>query len=265
MIEAASVLEDALKLATVGLMPCFPCLPDKRPACPHGFKNASKDPEQLKALWQRYPGALVGVPTGEPSGIFVLDIDSAKHPQADDWLEQQAPYMPETRIHRTRSGGVHLLFKHQPGLRNTTSKLARGVDTRGEGGFVIWWPFHLGLSAGHNLISPAEVPQWLVQALQPPPPPRSPISIARTAFGDVAPAMSRIQGIVAAVAQAREGERNAITFWGACRINEMVADRELDHSSQAQALAALEEAARRSGLPTFEIRRTIASATKAHP
>ena len=44
---SAAVLEDALKLARVGLIPSFPCLPDKRPACPHGLKDASKDPEQI--------------------------------------------------------------------------------------------------------------------------------------------------------------------------------------------------------------------------
>jgi hypothetical protein len=248
------------------LIPSFPCLPDKRPACPHGFKDATKDPEQLKALWQRYPGSLVGVPTGEASGAFVLDIDSTKHPEADEWLEQQAPYLPETRMHRTRSGGLHFLFQHQSGLRNTTSKLASGVDTRGEGGFIIWWPFHLGLNAGHQLVSLAPVPEWLVKALQPPqPPPAKNIQfpVARTPFGNVAAAMSRIEGIVATVAKAREGERNAVTYWGACRIKEMLIGRELDRGTALQAFDALVEAASRTGLPAWEIKRTIASATKA--
>jgi hypothetical protein len=261
---SAVVLEDALRLATTLLVPCFPCRDDKKPACPHGFKDATKDPEQLKRLWAQYPGALVGVPTGEASSIFVLDIDSAKHPEADDWLERHAAYLPETRLHRTRSGGLHFLFQHQLGLKNSAGKLAPGVDTRGEGGFIIWWPFHLGINAGHQLVSPTPVPEWLVRALQPPPPlPPSPISIARTPFGDVAPAMSRVGGIVATVARAREGERNAITYWGACRIRDMIAGRELDYRTAHEAFGALVEAASRTGLSAWEIKRTIASATKA--
>jgi len=257
---AAAALDEALRLAREGT-PCFPCLADKRPACPTGFKAAIKDAPQLKQLWKRYPGTLVGVPTGEASGLFVLDIDSAKHPEADEWLERHAPYLPDTRIHRTRSGGLHYLFKHQAGLKNSTSKIAAGVDTRGDGGYIIWWPFHLGLGAGHHFAPLAGVPEWLVEALNPPPKIIQ-LPIARTAFGNVAPAMSRVEGIVATVARARPGERNAVTFWGACRIRDMLAGRELDHATGRQALASLINAARQTGLPVSEIERTISSATR---
>jgi Bifunctional DNA primase/polymerase, N-terminal len=256
-----AVLDDALRLASI--WPCFPCLPDKRPACPHGFKDAIKDPEQLKQLWQQYPGTLVGVPTGEPTGLFVLDIDSAKHPEADEWLERHAPHLPETRTHRTRSGGLHLLFKHQPGLKSSTSKLAPGVDTRGEGGYIIWWPLHLGQDDDCRICL-ADVPEWLVKALEPAPPPKIihfPYTRARR--GNVDAAMSRVGGIVATVATAREGERNAVTYWGACRIRDMLLDHELDHGSATRSFEALVEAARRTGLLECEINRTIASAVKA--
>ena len=54
----------------------FPCRPDKRPACPHGFKDASTDPTDVIRLWGEHPGVLVGVATGAPSQISVLDIDA---------------------------------------------------------------------------------------------------------------------------------------------------------------------------------------------
>ncbi len=54
----------------------FPCrVHDKRPTCPHGFRQASNDPAEIARLWRRYPGGLIGIATGQASGIDVLDID----------------------------------------------------------------------------------------------------------------------------------------------------------------------------------------------
>ena len=74
-------LEQALELADKGL-PCFPCKADKKPACHHGFKQATKDAGGLRALWRASPGIRIGVPTGEASGLFCLDVDTARHPEA---------------------------------------------------------------------------------------------------------------------------------------------------------------------------------------
>jgi Bifunctional DNA primase/polymerase, N-terminal len=41
---------------------------------------------------------LIGVPTGEASGLFVIDVDSARHEEATDWLERWSPHLPETRL-----------------------------------------------------------------------------------------------------------------------------------------------------------------------
>ncbi|MGE5164412.1 MAG: bifunctional DNA primase/polymerase [Sphingobacteriales bacterium] len=67
-------LRSALTLGEQGL-PCFPCLADKRPATPHGFKDATCDGDKLHVLWMRHPGPLVGVAAGEVSGLDILDID----------------------------------------------------------------------------------------------------------------------------------------------------------------------------------------------
>jgi hypothetical protein len=147
-----TIIDDALRLG----LPAFPCRADKRPACPHGFKDATAEPDKLRELWKRYPGELVGVPTGEASGLFVVDVDSARHEEANDWLEHS--HLPATRRHITRSGGCHILFKHRAGLKNTAGKLAKGIDTRGDGGYVIWWP-----SIGLNVIAPdelADIPEF---------------------------------------------------------------------------------------------------------
>jgi hypothetical protein len=124
----------ALDLAASGL-PVFPCARNKRPMKDSaGFKDATTDPQRVADLFRRCPGDLIGVPTGELSGFDALDVDSAKHPEAADWLRGWGPI--ETRTHQTRSGGSHLLFRHEPGLKCQQSYPVPGIDLRD----VIWWP-----------------------------------------------------------------------------------------------------------------------------
>ena len=159
--NASRALNDALTLAPMGLK-CFPCLPSKRPACRHGFHAATDDPPELRELWTRSPGELIGVSTGEASGFDVLDVDP-KHQEAFDWCKAHHEQLPTTRVHKTRSDGVHVLFRHAHGLRCSTSRIARGVDVRANGGYIIWWP-----ATGLRVLRPAplaEWPQWLLDQL----------------------------------------------------------------------------------------------------
>src|SRR5262249_30736150 len=110
-----SSLCSALDLAAQGV-PAFPCSDLKRPTCPGGFKSATKDAERLVTLWTAHPGTQVGVPTGEASGLLVLDVD-AKHAAARRWWAEVRSELPPTRTHRTRSGGLHLVFRHVPGVK----------------------------------------------------------------------------------------------------------------------------------------------------
>lgn len=162
-------LAQALRLAP--RLPVFPLREDKRPACPHGFKDATCDPDAVRELWRLYPGPLIGWPTGESSGIDVLDIDP-RHGGAE-WLAESTDALPLTRRHETRSGGCHLLFRHVKGVRNSASRVAPGVDVRGEGGFVVHWPA-AALSVSNASVI-AEWPRWLLKLVLPlpakPPPP----------------------------------------------------------------------------------------------
>jgi hypothetical protein len=246
-----ATLTKALALAEWGL-PVFPCAATKRPTCPRGFLDASRDASAVRALWRAHPGPLIGVPTGAVTGIFVLDCDTTKHDTATAWLERHAPYLPETQSHRTQSGGLHLLFKHRSGLRNTQGKLACGVDTRADGGYVLWWP--AAIEHGHHRAPLAELPDWLVQALTPPKPETRPASQRPKT---PAAAKTKIEGIVGAVAAAREGQRNSFAYWGACRLAELVKQRIL---AERDAIALGIEAARQAGLSPKEATRTITSA-----
>jgi hypothetical protein len=72
-----SVLDTALEYARRG-MPVFPCKPDKGPATPKGFYDAATDEAQISAWWGSRPDALIGLSTGKPSGVFVLDVDNGE-------------------------------------------------------------------------------------------------------------------------------------------------------------------------------------------
>jgi len=245
-----NAIANALALAAQGY-PVFPVAGSKRPTCPQGFKDASTEPREIRRLWRDHPGPLIGIPTGEASGLFVVDIDSPRHVEAAEWLERCAPYLPETRQQSTRSGGIHLFFNHTQGLRNTAGRIARGVDTRAEGGYIIAWQTDAWLIRPQPL---ADIPSWLIKAATPPPPPAiRPMDLR------LSPEIARrkVQGIVGAVATAKQGQRNAIAYWGACRLAEMAAQQII---AEADAIALGIEAARQAGLPPREAASITASA-----
>jgi hypothetical protein len=237
--------QHALDLARHGV-PVFPCSDNKAPLTANGFKDASADPDTVTTWWKRWPNALIGVPTGEK--FVVLDVDLAKHPEAAQWYGKAN--LPLTRTHVTRSGSRHLLFKPSDAVRNTAGKICRGVDTRGRGGYIIWWPA-AGLEVLHGSVL-AELPAWLLRALEPPPPP--PPSLPPTS--SALPA-NKLAGIVRTIANANVGERNVVTFWGACRLAEMTDAGMLDRE---QAIEIAVEAASRNGLPHKEALTTARSA-----
>jgi hypothetical protein len=45
---------------------------------PNGFKDASTDSAVIKIWWENNPDAAIGIPTGEISGLVVVDIDDYK-------------------------------------------------------------------------------------------------------------------------------------------------------------------------------------------
>lgn len=253
-----TALDNALALAGQGI-PSFPCLLSKAPACPGGFKTASADADCLRRLWRRYPGELLGVPTGHASGIDALDVDPGHGGEA--WLNAHCDQLPGTRIHTTRSAGKHLLFRTKPGLRNSAGKIAPGIDVRAAGGFLIWWP-----AAGLSVPSCGPLapwPDWLLKILLTQP--------AQLAVASTAPFLPGVDGrnryLVAAVRRAVEsvasagrGCRNDTLNRETHNLARFIATGELRPADVAAAMAA---AAQHVGLSEQETVATIASALRA--
>jgi Bifunctional DNA primase/polymerase, N-terminal len=246
-MSAPCAWTSALKLAQRGF-PVFPCDETKRPLTPNGFKDASSDPNIVHAWWTEHPEALIGVPTGER--FVVIDID-LQHADALRWLEQNRHRLPLTRTHTTRSGGKHYLFAPNDAIKCSTSKLGPHVDTRGTGGYIIWWPAHRFEVLHAKVLAP--VPEWMLEALKPAPAPHLPAPVV------MSPEFARrkLNGILRTIATARVGERNTVGFWGACRLAEMVRSGKL---SRDEAIALTIEAASRTGLTRSEAEGRIKSA-----
>jgi hypothetical protein len=183
---------------------------DKMPLIEKWPERASADPAEIARLWHERPGDLIGIVTGARSGVSVVDLDRKHQNAVAFWQENHRRLLP-TRCFATHSGGLHLYYRHRDGITNTQGKLCLGVDTRGEGGFIVYW-FAWGCDCLDHT-APQPFPDWLYRKLtyQPPPVPRT----AMTPNPDRA-----IDGILRKLAQAREGERNSVLFWCACKLAE---------------------------------------------
>jgi hypothetical protein len=241
-------MDEALKL--VRRVPIFPCGPDKRPLVPRGFKDATCDPAVIEACWQQWPDALIGVPTG--SKFVAVDAD-LQHPEALAWLELNRSRLPLTRTHFTRSGGRHYLFRPHPDVKCTAGKLHPHIDTRGLGGFIIWWPAE-GFDVLHGGVL-ADVPDWILAALRPKPANVVHLATARPVTHQQA--VRQLDGIFRLVARAPEGQRNAIVHWASCRLWELIRGGEL---SEGAAQRFIHHAAQHNGLRELEVERTFKSA-----
>lgn len=129
-------MEYAISYANQGYA-VFPLQPNgKQPLTEHGFKDATRDAEQLRKWWAQWPDANIGLATGRISGIVVLDVDR-KH-GVDGVVSAAELDLPPTLVIRTPSGGYHLFYK-SPSSAIVPRRIGvrPGLDVLGEGGYVV--------------------------------------------------------------------------------------------------------------------------------
>lgn len=142
---------------------------------------ATCDTQMLNGWFDNYPEANIGIACGKRSGIIVLDIDAA-HGGYESLTELIIKYgkLPETPVSKTGNGGEHILFKH-PGIeiRNSAGKLGKGLDIRGDGGYIVAPPsVHPNGNVYEWRVRPSEVeladmPEWMIELLKESPKPES--------------------------------------------------------------------------------------------
>lgn len=148
----------------------FPCIAgDKIPACERGFHAASTNPWELRKLWAGRTNLNIGVATGSKSGFWVLDIDGETGQASLEALEAIHGTLPKTLTSITGKGR-HLLWLYQEGMRNTANKVGAGIDTRGDGGYIVVSPSIHPSGAQYEWedesVVIAVAPNWLLKTLE---------------------------------------------------------------------------------------------------
>jgi hypothetical protein len=260
----ASTLELALDYAQRG-WPVFPCHPETKAPLPvTGFKAATTNSQAILRMWARMPDALIGVPMGPASGVWALDIDVDPGKAVDGETAISAlGSLPSSISQRTPRGGRHILYRWDEArpVRNTASRIAPGVDTRGDGGFIVVAGSVRADGAAYTWEvppdhEPADAPEWLYAALA------KPVSTNPPPARIYEPDSSRGYGAAALreecerVANAPEGERNDTLNRAAFSLAQLVAGGELQESIVRTELIAAADAA---GLRGAEVAKTIES------
>ncbi len=138
--RAPRLFDAALLYASWG-WPVFPLRPrDKRPATRNGFKDATADPDRIRAWWTRHPDSNIGLPTGLAFDVIDVDVPDGAVSYTrllDDGM------IPDIHGHAaTASGGLHLYIPAS-GDGNGV-RIRPGIDYRGAGGYVVAPPSTLG-------------------------------------------------------------------------------------------------------------------------
>lgn len=147
--------------------------PGKHPHLRHGVDEASRDPLVIEAWFTRWPDANIGIATGPESGFFAIDVDPRNG--GDETLEHltsQHGQLPDTATAETGGGGLHYLFKWDD-RRRPPGKLGKGVDVKGDGGYIVVEPSNhksgkaYGWRADANPLEGGEIaaaPDWIFEA-----------------------------------------------------------------------------------------------------
>ena len=153
--EALRLGEDYPVFPTINKVPCWSNKELKVESGQGGYRIATQEPSEIKKLFSHKNALEIAVPMGEMSGLLCVDVDLYKNPELVKWLSEQQ-WLKNTRSHKTRSGGLHFLFKHNGSTRYPAT-LREGVDLKAGGSGYICFPPTSGYSV-LNTREPATFP-----------------------------------------------------------------------------------------------------------
>lgn len=142
----------------------------KHPTTKNGLQEATTDEAKIRKWWTESPHANIALATGGDTELVVFDIDSGVDKKTGlakvgpaSWAAIEGT-IPETLICSTGSGGKHFYFRSSSDIKNSQSKIAKDIDVRGSGGYVILPPSNHasgGRYEWENEFEPAPLPDFL--------------------------------------------------------------------------------------------------------
>ena len=222
----------------------------------------------IVATWSDRPTAGVGIVTGAPSGVWVLDVDpGAGGIDRLRSLIAEHGELPRTYTVETGSGGWHAYWRMPTDFEPTNSRgrLPVGIDVRGTGGQVVAPPSVSGKGPYRVLVdmAPVDAPAWLLDLIRPRELSAEPVGAFEVSNITLAElpgpererlahyARTAVTAELDRLASAPTGTRNDTAFAAACSIYELLNAEwsGLDHGAVWRAFAA---AVDRCGLPAGE-------------
>jgi hypothetical protein len=219
---------------------------------------ATDDPDQIEAWFSRFSNANIGIATGQRSDIYVVDIDK-KNGGIEEWdrllhIHGEVP----TATSLTGGGGFHLVFRAPDfELGNSAGKIAPGIDTRGDGGYIVVPPSIHESGETYKWVQWTRLrhlPSWIVEAIQNPSPAKTSSTgkpdLERIEEGVRNDTMTRLAG-----ALRRVGADEVMIEAALEGVNEVCVDPPLPHreiKQIAESISRYEPGAPSWGLPAEE-------------
>jgi hypothetical protein len=137
------MIEKAKRLAAIGFH-VFPLIPgSKKPLIKDFPTKATRDVATIEKWWKNNPQANIGISTSkflEAEALVAIDLDDKGDSHGSEEalrLELEGKDFPKTFTQTTVSGGKHLIYRNPFPVRQGAHVLARGIDVRSSGGYLV--------------------------------------------------------------------------------------------------------------------------------
>jgi hypothetical protein len=111
----------------------------KHPRTKNGLNDATTDRTTIRAWWQKWPDANIGLACG--NGFFVVDVDP-RHGGFESLakLEDEHGSLPVTLTANSGGGGKHFFFRSNGNQIKGRIGMLPGIDIKSAGGYVVAAP-----------------------------------------------------------------------------------------------------------------------------
>lgn len=145
----------------------------------NGVLDATTDTARIAEWWRRHPDCNIGIATGSPSSLLVVDLDDRPMDGRDgsqSWRRLLTVHddQPDTVEVITGGGGRHVYFTVDHAIQQSKDAIGLGIEVKGDGGYVVAPPsLHHSTrtyewdAAGHpddQDVAPA--PAWLLSLVR---------------------------------------------------------------------------------------------------